>query len=245
MQRAIIIKKNLPNLLTIGNLSAGIVSILVAYQGYLEIAVLLVILSMLFDGLDGKAARHFNTQSEFGKELDSLCDIISFGAAPAFIVYSNILYNYGILGVVLTVIFPVAGAIRLARYNTTNSVGNYFSGIPITAAGGILATFTLFCKLIPSYVIISVVIVLSYLMVSNIKFNNFKKLKTLKYIYIIMPTFIIFVIIITVFPLKVFIKIIFSVFCIYAFYGILIALKEQYTKQIEERNNKSNINKSE
>lgn len=93
--------KSLPNMLTVSNLFLGIVAIILAFQGnqYVEYAAITVIIGMLMDGLDGRVARMLNAQSEFGKELDSLSDVITFGVAPAFIMYVVALQDLNLIGI--------------------------------------------------------------------------------------------------------------------------------------------------
>ncbi|MGZ4123727.1 MAG: CDP-alcohol phosphatidyltransferase family protein, partial [Tumebacillaceae bacterium] len=93
-----LVRRALPSVFTIGNLFLGIISIIVAFDGKYDVAALLVIIGMLLDGLDGRVARALNAQSEFGKELDSLSDVISFGVAPAFIMYGVVLHHLGWAG---------------------------------------------------------------------------------------------------------------------------------------------------
>lgn len=169
------ITKSLPSFFTVGNLFLGIVSIILAFQGEPEYAAITVIVGMLLDGLDGRVARMLNAQSEFGKELDSLSDIISFGVAPAFIMFVVALDDFGTLGWLVTAIFPICGALRLARFNVQAGTPGYFIGLPITAAGGVLATLALYHEFFPGYVLVLGMIALSYLMVSTVKYPSFKK----------------------------------------------------------------------
>jgi CDP-diacylglycerol--serine O-phosphatidyltransferase len=145
-----LLRRALPSVFTVGNLFLGIISIIVAFQGNFSWAAFLVIIGMLLDGLDGRVARALNAQSEFGKELDSLSDVISFGVAPAFIMYGVVLNEIGWVGTVITAIFPICGALRLARFNVATGTPNYFIGLPITAAGGVLATLALYHETMPS-----------------------------------------------------------------------------------------------
>ncbi|MDB5085731.1 MAG: CDP-diacylglycerol--serine O-phosphatidyltransferase, partial [Bacilli bacterium] len=143
--------RTLPSLFTVGNLFLGIISILLAFNKQFDTAALTVIVCMLLDGLDGRLARMLNVQSEFGKELDSLSDVISFGVAPAFIMYGVVLSSLDWIGIAITAIFPICGALRLARFNVAAAVTpNYFVGLPITAAGGVLATMALYHEFIPA-----------------------------------------------------------------------------------------------
>ncbi|WP_217597418.1 CDP-diacylglycerol--serine O-phosphatidyltransferase [Cohnella sp. GbtcB17] len=169
--------KSLPNLFTIGNLFLGVLSIILAFNDRADGAALLVIIAMLPDGLDGRVARALNVQSEFGKELDPLSDVISFGAAPAFIMYQAAFTDVNpALAWIITAIFPVCGALRLARFNVIEGIPGYFIGLPIPAAGGVLAALALFHNDLHVYLLLVATLALSFLMVSSLKYPNFKKL---------------------------------------------------------------------
>lgn len=171
------ITKSIPNLFTIGNLFLGVIAILMAFKGDPNSAALLVIIAMLLDGLDGRVARALNAQSEFGKELDSLSDVISFGVAPAFIMYlAAFQETNNALAWIVTAIFPICGALRLARFNVIEGIPGYFIGLPIPAAGGVLATLALFNSELHVSLLLISTLALSFLMVSNMKYPNFKKL---------------------------------------------------------------------
>jgi CDP-diacylglycerol--serine O-phosphatidyltransferase len=216
------IVKALPSAFTIGNLFLGIISIILAFNEQFEWAAILVIIGMLLDGLDGRIARALNATSEFGKELDSLSDVISFGVAPAFIMYGTLLHELGWAGMVITGIFPICGALRLARFNVMTSNPNYFVGLPITAAGGILATLALYHNLIPaSQVFLPLAMLgLSYLMISRIKYPNFKKVGIPKATYWVIPILAAFVTFVFVFYPEQASKLIFLPLALYALYGL-------------------------
>jgi len=174
------ITKSIPNLFTIGNLGLGVIAIILAFNNDTNssnTAALLVIIAMLLDGLDGRVARALNAQSEFGKELDSLSDVISFGVAPAFIMYQAAFQGVSpALAWIVTAIFPICGALRLARFNVIDGIPGYFIGLPIPAAGGVLATLALFKGELHYSLLLLSTLALSFLMVSNMKYPNFKKL---------------------------------------------------------------------
>lgn len=166
--------KILPSLFTVGNLCLGIVALILTFQGEWQYAAIAVIIGMLLDGLDGRVARMLNTQSEFGKELDSLSDIVTFGVAPAFIMYVAVLQEIGLIGWIVSAIFPVCGALRLARFNVKAATPGYFIGLPITAAGGALATMALFNHIFTSPHFLTIGMVgLAVLMVSSLKYPSF------------------------------------------------------------------------
>jgi CDP-diacylglycerol---serine O-phosphatidyltransferase len=171
------IAKSIPNLFTVGNLFLGVISIILSFNGEPNTAALLVIIAMLLDGLDGRVARALNVQSEFGKELDSLSDVISFGVAPAFIMYqAAFMETPPALAWIVTAIFPICGALRLARFNVIDGIPGYFIGLPIPAAGGVLATLALFHTELHVALLLISTLALSFLMISNMKYPNFKKL---------------------------------------------------------------------
>ncbi len=130
----------LPNLLTTASLFCGFFAIVQAMNQKFEIAAISIFVAMIFDGLDGRIARMTNTQSEFGAEYDSLSDMVTFGAAPALIVYEWALKGMGKLGWIAAFIYVASAALRLARFNTNIDVVDkrYFQGLPSPAAAGLV-----------------------------------------------------------------------------------------------------------
>lgn len=214
--------KSLPNILTVSNLFLGVLAIILAFQGdqYVDYAAITVIIGMLADGLDGRVARMLNAQSEFGKELDSLSDVITFGVAPAFIMYVVVLHDLSVLGIFITAIFPICGALRLARFNVQAGVPGYFIGLPITAAGGVLATLALYHHVFNAALLASSMLLLAFLMVSRVKYPNFKKVGIPKAAYWITPIIIAIVVVVAVKYPQQFPKIVFLPLAFYALYGI-------------------------
>ena len=179
-------KKAIPNILTLINLSLGVVAIVLSSQcedktvNALIHASLLILVAALTDRFDGKAARHFNVVTDLGKELDSLSDLISFGVAPIIVAWKISLSGFGVIGYFLAIMFPIAGAYRLARYNVT-PFNNVFQGIPITIAGLFLTIVNLYnaffsltrnTVFFDHYFVAILIVGLSFLMVSNF---NIKK----------------------------------------------------------------------
>ncbi|MEG1254201.1 CDP-diacylglycerol--serine O-phosphatidyltransferase [Clostridium sp.] len=167
-------KSFIPNAMTLGNLICGVLSIQLTINNDFTTAGILILLGGILDRYDGTVARFLNTHSDLGKELDSLADLVSFGVAPSLLAFS--LYNFsnlGILGYVILILFPVAGAYRLARYNCTE-FNNVFTGIPITVAGSLLAVLEIFSTVrpIPSIIPMVLIILLSYLMVSRFQIKK-------------------------------------------------------------------------
>lgn len=184
------IKQQIPNFITLGNLYCGFLSTGYATVGEYRNAAILILIGMMLDSMDGKLARMLHVQSPIGKQLDSLADIVTFGVAPCFLVYYTAFFQYGILGFIITGLFPLFGAYRLARFNVESeeSDSNYFTGIPITAAGGILALLTLFNNYIPSIITLVIFIALCFLMISNLKIPSFKNVPLPRYETIITIT---------------------------------------------------------
>ena len=142
----------LPNILTLGGVCLGISSIKFSIEGNYSLAVIFILLAAILDALDGRIARLIKGTSEFGKELDSLTDFVSFGIAPVFILYFWELNNYGKLGWAITLIYSVCCVLRLARFNLTKIddqqlwKSNYFEGVP-SPAGGMLILMPLIFEL--------------------------------------------------------------------------------------------------
>ena len=178
----------LPNLLTTGALFCGFYAILAAMNSRFEVAAIAVFVAMILDGLDGRVARMVNAQSAFGAEYDSLSDLVSFGLAPALIIYlwalihmKEVSIAWGKLGWMVAFIYVACAAIRLARFNTQDiDEKKYFIGLPSpTAAAVMVGMVWVFNDLNidgKSTQILGLVITLgtALLMVSNIKFRSFK-----------------------------------------------------------------------
>ena len=173
----------LPNLFTASSIFVGIISIVEASKGHFVLASWLILLALVFDGLDGRVARMTNTTSQFGVEFDSLADIISFGIAPAMILYFFIGQEFGRFGILVSALYVIFGAIRLARFNisTAKTDPNVFIGLPIPTAAIFLSMWILlFYKYsLHAYGIVLLFLELSVaiLMVSNFRYPSFKKIK--------------------------------------------------------------------
>lgn len=173
----------LPNIFTTSNIFCGFYAIIAAVNGNFVMAAVAIIIAGGFDALDGKIARATNTTSKFGVQYDSLADLISFGLAPGLMIYLWALKPFGRIGWLAGFLFMVCGALRLARYNTQiESVSSdHFNGLPIPAAAGMAATTVLFCHKLSldgnmhSVVVLIMLYVLSFLMVSTVKYYSFKK----------------------------------------------------------------------
>jgi CDP-diacylglycerol--serine O-phosphatidyltransferase len=224
-----LVAKSIPSLLTVGNLIIGFIAILNAFSGNTAHAALLVIAGMILDGLDGRAARWLHAESAFGKELDSLSDIVTFGIAPSVIMYQEVLQGLGWAGIGIAVLFPVCGALRLARFNIQTRSTNYFVGLPITAAGGILATMALYGDLLShaEVVLPCGMLVLSLLMVSQTRYPNFKKVAFPRSAVVVVPLLVVVVYLLFRYHYAGLNRLIFVPLALYAVYGCSRALRRR------------------
>jgi CDP-diacylglycerol---serine O-phosphatidyltransferase len=178
----------LPSLLTLISIFCSFYSIISAINAEFILAAALLLVAGFFDGIDGKVARLTKTTTRFGLELDSLADVISFGVAPALLMYIWALSPYGRIGWVTAFVFAACGALRLARFNVQSGTidPKRFNGLPIPAAAMVVATTVLFfdrLELSPSDYRTELLIAtyaLSFLMVSSVKFHAFKDLTLVK-----------------------------------------------------------------
>jgi len=182
MNRQRLTRSVVPNLFTAINMFCGFLSILSASDGNYNYAAWLIFTAAIFDALDGLVARLTNSSSELGVELDSLSDIVSFGAAPSFLLYKTYFYSFDIWGIIISSLPLIAGGFRLARYNIqlVGFAKSFFLGLPIPASALTIASFILafFNNGYPLPIadfITPFVIILSYLMVSNIRYETIPK----------------------------------------------------------------------
>ena len=165
----------IPNILTAVNIVLGMLAIIFTFQGEFTAAALFIVAALVADGLDGRVARYFGVSSDFGKELDSLCDLVSFGVAPAILAYAFMLKDFGTAGYLIAAAFATCGALRLARFNVnTGSVKGYFMGLPIPTAGCVVATFVMVGLKPAGWIFPLMVAIFAYLMVSTIRYPDFK-----------------------------------------------------------------------
>ncbi len=175
----------LPNILTTFGLFAGFLAIILATNEQYSEAAIAIFIAMLWDGLDGRVARLTNTQSEFGEQYDSMADMVSFGVAPALLMYFYLLKDLGKLGWIVVFVYVAAGALRLARFNTQIGVKDkrYFQGLPSPAAAALIAGFVWSREIIwagalnEQYLVMSawiIVVSAGILMVSNVRYYSFK-----------------------------------------------------------------------
>ena len=183
------INRLIPNILTLAALCSGLTALRFALQGEMRLAVIAIIVAAIFDALDGRVARRLGVTSRFGAELDSLSDFLCFGVTPALVLYLASLKDGGALGWVVTLMFPICSALRLARFNTALVsdtpppvwTGSYFTGVP-APAGALLALIPLMVSFEieaawPRHALLvgAVLVVVGGLMVSRIPTYSFKK----------------------------------------------------------------------
>ena len=181
-----VIFKNIPNLLTCLNLTLGLISISFSYKGNLQLGTILIFSGLFIDFFDGFFARLLSSNSEFGKQLDSLADLVTFGIAPSTIIFQLIHYkifntyffeslNIDFSTAYLAFIFPVFGAIRLAKFNLDTKQQENFVGLPIPAAGIFLASLSFFDeKILNINILFLSLFTLSVLLVSKINLFSLK-----------------------------------------------------------------------
>ena len=173
----------LPNLFTSASLFGGFYAIIAAIHGRYEAAAIAIIISCVFDGLDGRIARFTHTATPFGNEYDSLSDLVAFGAAPAILAYLWALEPFGRLGWLAAFMYVICGALRLARFNVQKDRvdAKFFIGLPIPAAACFIASLILFTSALGGItkskpiIIIVMIYVLSFLMVSTVNYLSFKE----------------------------------------------------------------------
>ncbi|RYF10888.1 MAG: CDP-diacylglycerol--serine O-phosphatidyltransferase [Deltaproteobacteria bacterium] len=183
----------LPNLFTISGIFCGFFAVTLASgppgPGKLYRATLAIFFGIFFDMADGRVARLTKTQSDFGVQLDSLADVMTFGMAPAIVVHKWGLSRLGLWGTLIAFGYVACGAIRLARFNVLAArqvpeAGKWFTGLPIPLAAGVLMSLVMFHQktfanppAVRQAHVVIVVLVLCYLMVSNVRYRTFKEVK--------------------------------------------------------------------
>ena len=174
----------LPNLFTTAGLFAGFYAIVAAIRGDFESAAIAIFIAMIMDGLDGRIARMTNTQSDFGAEYDSLADMVSFGLAPALVIYQWALLDTGKFGWMMAFVYAACGALRLARFNTQIGIQDkrYFQGLPSPAAAACLAglVWAGASNELSSELMTMIALPLTFacgiMMVSTVRYHSFKDL---------------------------------------------------------------------
>ena len=237
----------LPSVLTTFGMFAGFYSIISSINGDFTIAAISIMIAMMWDTLDGRVARLTNTQSAFGAEYDSLADLVSFGLAPALLVYEWSLYELGRFGWLAAFVYLACAALRLARFNTQVGIADkrYFQGLPSPAAAGVIAsmiwlkiwTFASFDSDVISlgyYLGAGITILCGLLMVSNVRYYSFKELDSKKASFRFLLLIVMSLIILMYKPNI----ILFTGFFLYLLSGPYITVAGLNKRQIEKKQSK-------
>lgn len=236
----------LPNILTTFGLFAGFFAIILAIKGQYADAAVAIFIAMLWDGLDGRVARLTNTQSAFGEQYDSMADLVSFGLAPALLMYNYLLEPLGKIGWLGAFVYAAAGALRLARFNTQIATQDkrYFQGLPSPAAAALIAGMVWTNEMVsmepyvghlPSLAWV-VLVGAGMLMVSNMRYYSFKEINLKgrsSFKLLLLATLII--IVITIWPSA----ILFTFFLLYALSGMVMTLIGLRQRRLEKKRAKA------
>ena len=229
----------LPNFFTTISLLAGFYAIILILEDQFQYAASAILVSLLFDGLDGRVARLTKSTSRFGIEYDSLADLVAFGIAPGLLVFSWALVPFGRFGWLAAFLYVACGALRLARFNVQiNTIqSNRFNGLPIPAAASLIASTVLLFYYFGSsetakhMIVLIMIYILSFLMVSNIKYVNFKELGFLKRRpFSFLVTLVLFLMLIVAKPQIM----LFTLFLSYVLSGPIIMLIDERKKRVEK-----------
>jgi CDP-diacylglycerol---serine O-phosphatidyltransferase len=218
----------LPNLFTTAALFAGFYAIVQAMNGLYEHAAVAIFVAMVFDGLDARVARLTRTQSAFGAEYDSLSDMVSFGAAPALVIYEWALRGLGRWGWIAAFVYCAAAALRLARFNTTLGVidKRYFQGLPSPAAAALVAGLVWvlldlgFVGNDVRWLAFGITLFAGLSMVSNFRYYSFKDINLRRSVpFMVVIAFVLFFVVVSSYPPG----ILFALFLVYALSGYALS----------------------
>lgn len=233
----------LPNVLTTFGLFSGFFAIILATKGQFTESAIAIFAAMLWDGLDGRVARLTNTQSDFGAQFDSLADMVSFGVAPAMLVYFWMFSDIGKVGWIGSFVYVAGAALRLARFNTQIGIADkrYFQGLPSPAAAALIAGMVSTKEMIGPVAYDSALICISWiilvgagiLMVSNIRYYSFKEINLKgRASFKILLTAILIIIVIIFKPSAV----LFVFFLVYALSGLIVtSIEVRKKRQLKKR----------
>jgi len=191
LKKRITLLSILPHLFTVSSIFCGMYAIIQATDGTAAdrfyLASVAILFAVIFDSVDGRVARMTKTESDFGLQMDSLADVISFGVAPAILVYQWGLTHFGLVGMLVAFVYAACGALRLARFNvlaaSAAATPKHFVGLPIPLAAASLVSLVLWhfkmggVQLSYQPLLIVVVLLLGLLMISNVRYRTFKELK--------------------------------------------------------------------
>ncbi|MDD5687189.1 MAG: CDP-diacylglycerol--serine O-phosphatidyltransferase [Elusimicrobia bacterium] len=251
----------LPSLFTILNIVAGFFSLHYSISLNFSAAAWAIFIAIIMDITDGRVARVMHAESSFGMELDSLADFLSFGVAPAFLMYQIHLKDMGKIGLAISAFFIITSALRLARFNSiahqTKEISTHFEGLPTTAAGGIIASFVLSYELFKPFAegqeltaktiplimkrmpmffktMPFLMVLISIFLISKIRYSNFKKINfSHPHSFQLLVLLIVSIILIFIYPQN-------AIFLIYILY-FLSGIVEYITRIFRLRKKKETI----
>jgi CDP-diacylglycerol--serine O-phosphatidyltransferase len=230
----------LPNLFTTAALFAGFYAIVQAMNGQFEYAPIAIFIAMIMDGLDGRVARWTHTESDFGAQYDSLSDMVSFGLAPALVMYEWALSGLGKLGWLAAFLYAAAAALRLARFNVqTGGDSRYFTGLPSPSAAALLAGLVWVLHTnygVPgkevSFIALGVTVFAGLSMVSNIQYHSFKHLNVKNRVsFVAVIAVVLIFVLVSLDPPQV----LFIGFLAYSLSGPLFAAYRLYQRRVSRR----------
>lgn len=230
----------LPNIFTISALFAGFYAIIASGKGIYDNAAIAIFIAMIMDSLDGRIARLTNTVTDFGIQLDSLSDMVSFGIAPALVVYYWTLYNLGKLGWLCAFIYAVAVILRLARFNVQVKKidKRYFQGLACTPAAGVIAGMVWTCSdfglsgWIISIAAVAITVLIGILMVSKIRYRSFKDIDLKNNVtFFTILLLVLIIVLIAIAPAQ----ILFIVFSLYALSGPVMTFWQLRKKRRQKK----------
>ncbi|MDF1588033.1 MAG: CDP-diacylglycerol--serine O-phosphatidyltransferase [Gammaproteobacteria bacterium] len=234
----------LPNLFTTAGLFAGFYAIVAGIRGEFEVAAAAIFIAMIMDGLDGRIARMTNTQSAFGAEYDSLADMVSFGLAPALVIFQWSLFDMGKFGWMVAFIYAACAALRLARFNTQIGIidKRFFQGLPSPAAAATLAGWVWvganndFDPSTMAIISLPLTLACGLLMVSTVRYHSFKELDLKgKVPFIVMLVLVLIFALVAIDPPIV----LFTIFAVYALSGPVFTLRKLRQHRSERNPNQS------
>ena len=234
----------LPNLMTTLALFAGFYAVIAGMNGEFLAGAIAIFIAMVFDGLDGRIARMTNSSSAFGAEYDSLADMVSFGLAPALLLYQWMLQDFGKLGWLIAFVYTAGAALRLARFNTQIAVVDkrYFQGLPSPAAAALLAGFVWMVESngletgLESSAALTLTLAAGLLMVSNIRFSSFKEFNFKDKVPFVTLLFLVLVFVIITLKPSV---ILFGLFLLYAISGLVMTLIHMRRTRVQRKKNRA------
>ena len=229
----------LPNLFTTAALFAGFYAIVQAMNGQFEYAPIAIFVAMIMDGLDGRVARWTHTESDFGAQYDSLSDMVSFGLAPALVIYEWALSGLGNFGWLAAFLYAACAALRLARFNIqTSTDSRYFTGLPSPSAAALIAglVWALHAYGVPgkevSFIALGFTVFAALSMVSNIRYHSFKHINVKDRVsFMAVIAVVLTFVLISLDPPQV----LFMMFLAYAVSGPLFASFRLYQRRINSR----------